>query len=1067
MRMLLDDGSSRPPALHVQLLGGFGVWVNGEPLSEEQLHSRRVRNLIKLLALTPGHRLHRDKIIDTLWPDSDLDAATNNFHQTLHTTRKVLCPDGLRCLLLDEGWLHLDGLDVDIERFEAAASILRNDPSLENYQAALDLYTGDLLPDDPYEEWIGPRREAVKETYQRLLMGLAEAHERCQEYPAGIAALRKLLEMDPCSEEAHAGLMRLLAKSGQRRAALRQYETFKERLRQELDAEPSQSTQELYQMVHSGRLSPKLVVAIPRHNLPAETTSFIGRDHEIARLKQTILSRKTRLVTVSGAGGVGKTRLALRTAEELLEAFKNRVRFVDLARLTDPDLVAVTTLKVLGLKEVPGQSPSELLVDFLHDKRYLIVLDNCEHVIQAAAELTETLLRGCPRVVVLATSRELLNINGEMIFRCPSLRLPKRRQSVNENFFAEPAAECEAVRLFSERAAQADTKFLLNERSLPPVLEVCRRLDGIPLAIEMAAARLRVLPVEQIAGRLDHVFQTLKGGLRTELPRHQTLKAVIDWSYDLLSEAEQVLLRRLGVFVGGWTLDAAEAICVDGEKLQSTDILDLLGQLVDKLLVLYEQVGEQDSRFRMLEPVRQYALERLLEREGETGLRQRHLEYFCALAEEAEPHLHAWGMVEWLARLEQELGNIRSALAWSLSDSVEPGVRMGSALLWFWTIHGHTSEAVDWLERLLAVEEKKYATIERTKEDWIARARLLFAAGRLRISEISFGGPRYPTIQAAKQIFLKYREEHDPEITACTYGGFETWEEAVDRLETCLRKGYLFYAGEYLKDFMREHMFKGELDQAQSFGEKNLSIRRQIGDVDGEGWALHNLSELAVRRGNYPDFVNYAHAAQACFELVGNRGQALFAAIIPVRVMVYEGNYEQARQFALEMNTVSREMGELHAQYLAHIWLAQSCCFLGLYDEAEASYEWIEQNMAESNFIPYLIARICLSRGDWVRAAGYLRSEKINMNAFRLLAIRMLGVVNVLEKRERRAAVMFGALDRWAGWLNVASSPAERDEYERVLASAREALGEEAFQAAWETGRAMTREEMYAYAKES
>ena len=641
--------------------------------------------------------------------------------------------------MLEDGFLDLrhgsqDKLDVDVECFEAAAATLTGkEHPPEDYQAVLSLYPGDLLPEDPYEEWTITKREALRGMYLGLLLGQAAAYELRQEYPAGIEALRKLLESDPCSEDAHAALMRLLAKSGQRRAALRQYETLKERLRKELDVEPSQSTFELYQAIHSGRLSPLPEIAImPGHNLPAETTSFIGREQEIETLKQLILSGKTRLVTVSGAGGVGKTRLALRVAEELLEAFSGKVRYVELVRLTDPDLVAGTALKVMGLRESPDQPPTEKLVEFLREMRYLLILDNCEHVIQAVAELAEALLRGCPRVVILATSRELLKVSGETAYRCPSLSLPEEPQPGRVQPIARKDGECESVRLFAERAAQSLPGFTLGERNLPPVEQICRRLDGIPLAIEMAAARLRVLSVEQIAGRLDQIFLMLNGGIRTELPRHQTLKAAIDWSYDLLADAEKALLGRLAVFVGGWTLDAAEAICADEGNLNQGDILDLIGQLVDKSLVLYEQEGDLDPRYRMLEPVRQYARDRLLESGDEPELRQRHLEYFTALAEEAEPHLRAWGMVEWLARLEQELGNLRLALEWALAHSAEHGLRLAAALKDYWHIRVHELEGISWLMRFLAEDEKKYSQKPRSQDALLLYSKGLIAAGFLK-----------------------------------------------------------------------------------------------------------------------------------------------------------------------------------------------------------------------------------------------------------------------------------------------------------------------------------------------
>ena len=373
--------------------------------------------------------------------------------------------------------------------------------------------------------------------------------------------------------------------------------------------------------------------SIVKNNLPRQLTSFIGREEEIAQLLAFV--QELPLVTLTGSGGTGKTRLALQVAERALEAFPDGVWWVDLAPLADPGLVPLVTATVLGLRAIPPSTASQALSEFIGRKSLLMILDNCEHLIGAAAALARELLCACPHLHILATSREVLGVEGEKPFRCPPLCLPDLQSHPT---FSE-LAQSECLRLFVERAQTVSSNFRLTEANAPLVSRVCQRLDGIPLAIELAAARVRLLSMDQIAARLDNVFHLLTGGGRTALPRHQTLKALVDWSYDLLSEKERRLLCRLSVFAGSWTLEAAEAVCagpVEADPLPAEEILDLLGQLADKSLVSVHAEQCTEPRYRMLEMIRQYAHHRLLEGGGDEALREQHLDYFLALSLQAE-----------------------------------------------------------------------------------------------------------------------------------------------------------------------------------------------------------------------------------------------------------------------------------------------------------------------------------------------------------------------------------------------------------------------------------------------
>jgi len=428
------------------------------------------------------------------------------------------------------------------------------------------------------------------------------------------------------------------------------------------------------------------------HNLPVQLTSFIGRQREIKEV--TSLVNQHRLVTLTGSGGVGKTRLSIRVAEELIDRFSDGVWFVELAPLANPSLVLQTVALTVGLQERSGLPFRDVLMEFLRSRQALIVLDNCEHLLEACAGLADRLLRGCPQLKLLASSREGLGITGEHIFRVPSLDLPGI-----EELGLEQLQDHDGVRLFVTRARDVLPAFQVTTDNAPSVVRICRRLDGIPLAMEMAAARLNMLTTEQLASRLDNAFRLLTVGSRTALPRHRTLRAVVDWSYQLLDEGERILLRRLSVFAGGWTLDGAELVCA-GEGIEDLEIFDLLASLVDKSIVSVEREQGSETRYRLLEIVRQYAREKLHDAGESKNLRDRHLAYFATLTDQAYPHIHGAGRLEWTRKLKQEYDNLREALDWAFKDSALAHLGLAIAVNIsdrFWLTLGMSQEGVAWL----------------------------------------------------------------------------------------------------------------------------------------------------------------------------------------------------------------------------------------------------------------------------------------------------------------------------------------------------------------------------------
>jgi len=460
----------------------------------------------------------------------------------------------------------------------------------------------------------------------------------------------------------------------------------------------------------------------PRNNLPARVSSFIGREAELAEVRALV--GESRLVTLSGAGGAGKTRLGLQAAAGLADETGDEVWFADLAPLGDPDLVAVTVADVLDVRQEPGRPVADTLVEAVGRRSLLVLLDNCEHVLDGCAKLADALLHGCPNVSLLATSREPLGVDGEHVYRVPSMRTPADGDD------AEAIRACEAVRLLEDRAATHGVTLAWDQETAAVIGRVCRRLDGIPLAVELAAARLRVVPATELEARLDQRFAILTGGSRVAPRRQQTLRAMVDWSWELLTGPERAVLARLSVFAGGFGLAAAEAVAA-GPDVPAGEVLGHLGALVDKSLVQFGDTGTGPGRYRLLETVRQYAAAQLdaLGPVAVDAARAAHLDYYLAFAEAAAPQLAGPDQAEWLDRLDAELGNLRAAIALSQAQpDPEPGLRLTASLHLYWRARGHAAEGASALQALLGAPAAQEATLPRARA-LVAAAGLLGRTG--------------------------------------------------------------------------------------------------------------------------------------------------------------------------------------------------------------------------------------------------------------------------------------------------------------------------------------------------
>jgi predicted ATPase/DNA-binding SARP family transcriptional activator len=581
--------------------------------------------------------------------------------------------------------------------------------------------------------------------------------------------------------------------------------------------------------------------AVSAAPIPVPLTSLIGREHELADIERLLAS--TRLVTLTGAGGSGKTRLALALAERVAPDYGG-VAWVELASLSDPALLTQHVATALGVSEAPGSTIRQSLVGALRDRTLLLVLDNCEHLIDAASDLADLLLRGCPRLTILATSRQALGVSVEAAWLVPLLAVPAHDASLDQ------LADCDAVRLFVARALAASPGFLLDAKNARAVVSICRRLEGLPLAIELAAARVRVLHPQQIHERLDDAFRLLTSGARTALPRHRTLRGVIEWSHTLLTPNEQRLLARLAVFANGFTLEQAEHICAL-EEIVEEDVLDLVAGLVDKSLVLVD-TGGGEARYRLLETVRQFARERLHASGEEEIIRRRHAEYFLDVAEVAYPNLLGGANdLALVARLELEDGNLRAAAEWCEEDDARAvfTMRFGAALYWLWYVRGHFSEGRQRLEQALA----KGVEVPR-----LERAKALSALGSVMLWQGDVG----PAIRASEQAVAMLREEGDRfaltnalmhlgaalALSGDPVGAAPILDESVDHCRM-LGSSVLTCICLYWRGLAAQP--RGETALARASFEEAIRIGRELCSSAGIGHPLYRLGWLECDAGNF------------------------------------------------------------------------------------------------------------------------------------------------------------------------------------------------------------------------
>lgn len=814
------------PKIEVECLGGLRLSLGTQPLS---LSSAKAQVLICYLAIS-GRPHSREELSGLLWSELPEAAARANLRTMLPKLRKVLGTH----LEVSRDRVALSGYRLDVALFLNKLSHLEGEPDMTQLQEAVRLYRGDLLEGvhiegaPLFDEWLAGQRERFKQLAVGALHALATHHIERQEYTAATDMLSRLLGLEPWREDGHRQLMTMLVLSGQRDAALQQYQRCCQVLDEALGIQPSAETTELYDRILSGQLA--ACQSVTPSSLPRPLTPVLGRGTELAQLAGLLSTPDSRLITLHGPGGVGKTRLALATAAEQLHTFRDGVHFVNLAVITNPERVIAAITESFGIDEGFAS-----LRAYLRDKHLLLVLDNVEQVVAAAPDVS-TLLGHCPKLKVLVTSRRALDVRGERRFAVAPLAVPNLvRLPDTDELMAYPA-----VALFCERAQVARSGFVLSEANAPAVATICVRLDGLPLALELAAARLRVLSPQQILERLSNRMRLLSGGARDLEPRQRTLHNAIAWSYSLLGVEERYLFEQLGVFIGGITLEAAEAVCGSNHS-ETFDVLEGISALLDASLL-----HTSEDHFEMLETIREFALVALTERGSLAVTRRRHACYYLSLVESAS--FTGKEQAIWLERLTSEQDNLRTALRWTIEQGeVSMGLRLAGGLWRYWHIRGHISEGQMWTETLLEMPGEQVSA---------ARADTLNGAGvfawmradyqqaRMRLLECrSIRQTLHDTVGVAVTLnnlgVVAYLQEAYAEAQRLyeeTLTLYQKQDDPIRRASTLGNLGLVLY-------------MQDELERARAINEEVLSLFRKLGDDWSVATTLNNLARVLKRQG--------------------------------------------------------------------------------------------------------------------------------------------------------------------------------------------------------------------------
>jgi predicted ATPase/DNA-binding SARP family transcriptional activator len=927
------------------------IQLSHPQIGEITITKRKALALLVYLVIEVDHPHTRESLLGLLWPEYSTAAAQNNLRVTWSQLQKHLekaQEDAQPFLIsnrLDLQFNPFSRYELDVTLFRSLIETCRTHAHPGQPQdcaecaarlaQAVTLMRGPFLegfsiPDCPaFDEWLFFQRERLQLQITAALEQLADFHERTGNKAEVEAYVRRLLEFDPLREHAHRQLMRVLADAGKRSAALAQYETCCRLLADELGVSPTPETTLLAEQI---RMLASAQNNAPTHNLPPSFTRFIGRDQETGRIEDLLITQGARVVTLTGPGGVGKTRLALQTAHHVVNHFPNGVWLVELAGINNDLSVPTAIAAALGIVPEAGRPPEKVLEDFLRDKSLLLILDNCEHLIESCAQLVKAFSNAAPGLVVLATSRIPLHVAGEHVVRLDSLSTPQLKAF--ETISAFDALQHDAIQLFANRASHALMSFFITDSNATAVAKICHQLDGMPLAIELAAARVSSFPIEEIAKRLDQRFRWRNAHAAGKLSRQQTLWAMIDWSYDLLDEHARDLFKRLSVFAGGWDLEAAEAICSEQEMC-----VEPLGQLVDQSLVVFGYDPE-NRRYRMHETIRQFAQEHLHSSDQEADALELHARYYAELVARAAENRTGQPFPKRLRTVVDDHDNLRLAFEWLLAHEGEHALALVAQLgteLKFWELGGFFQEGRRWLQRTLEQTEGAVS---------LQRGQALLAAAELSsaISDFEYG---LQCARQAQQLFQQLgdrRGEIDSRLKYCDLADL-AGERANLRvqLEEALHiaKQISYTAGiAKAKQLLATITYKvGESESALQYILPSVALWRELENPFELATALNRLA------GPLIEFHEYAAAQQALEEcrdiyqsLGYQRGVALAIHNLGETAQKM-GEYANARELLCESLRIRHHLGLPRGYPYSFELLAQV-------NEREGRYEQAVQLLA-------------------------------------------------------------------------------------------------------------------------
>ena len=875
-----------------------------------ELGARRQRQLLAILALHVNEVVSADRLIDDLWGAESPATAAKTLQVYVSRLRKALGHDDL-IVTRGSGYALITDTDaIDAARFErltARARARRSagdvDGATTDLEEALRLWRGTPLADFAYEQFASTAIGRLEELRLAALEERLDIDLACGRHTETIGELEALVGEHPLRERLWWQLMLALYRSGRQAEALDAYRQARSTLVDGLGIEPSPTLKELERQIleqDSALAAPPVqhsaFAETPPLKLPAAVTPLIGRQHEVDECVELLRAESVRLLTLTGTGGIGKTRLAREVAAQLSGAFRGGVFFVALARLTDPDLVADTIARALDLTE--GEKPVELELErFLAEREVLLLLDNFEQLLPSAPMLGG-LLEAAPALKLLVTSRALLHLSGEHQYSVPPLDVPELDGSLDD----AGLAELPAVALFVERARALKPSFELTSSNAAAICEICRRLDGLPLAIELAAARIRLLGADALLARLEQRLPLLTGGA-SEAPAHQqTLRTTIDWSYDLLSETERTLFARFACFAGGCSFDAVEAVCEAS--------LDEVESLVDKSLLREREGVDGAVRVDTLAVLREYALERLNAGGEAHAIAQRHLAYYTQLAERAEPEILGAEQAEWLRRLEAERDNFRAALAWSIGDGCDPetGLRLIASLRRAWVARGYLTETRQWLDLGLA---------RASPGSSLDGAKALYGLGRVALAQASYDDA-VPHLQAAAKLSRELGDVTgfvfalaDLASIASAKGDVERATSVATEALDAARAGQDEIAiAAALQSLGTAFLDRGDFARARGCLQESLMIRRRRGDTRNLANSLVSLGTIACLEGDYATAHDLLHESLGYGRQLENVPVVGTALSNLALVSLFEADYERAETLAREALLLSHQIGD-------------------------------------------------------------------------------------------------------------------------------------------------------------